>query len=71
MSGPVIDFDAARRRIEAMSSEVHCIEIDAARIPVVHEIEITPVATFLERFERSLSHEEILELMQVTLEESK
>jgi hypothetical protein len=71
MSASILMFDAARKRIESLASSVHEIEIDASRIPVVHEIEITPDATFLERFELSLTRDELAELVQVTLEESK
>lgn len=66
----VIDFESARARLQVE----HSIEIDAARIPVVDcviECEIDPVATYLERFNRSLNAEELAELVRVTLEECK
>ena len=70
MSAAIINFAAARQRIEALASSVHQIEIAAARIPVVHEFEFKPEATLLERLSHSLTRQELAELAHSTLEES-
>lgn len=63
----VLDFQAARRRIESRAE--HSIEVDARAIPV--EMEFVPRATLIERFARNLTDAELAELIQVTLEECK
>lgn len=60
----LIDFTAARNRL----SVEHSIDIDARAIPV--ELEIKPSATFIELLRR-LTDAELVELVNVTLEESK
>jgi hypothetical protein len=79
----VIDFAAARRRIEAMAQATHSIEIPAARIPALParvaigsaslaiELEFEPCATILERLQVMHSYAELGELLAVTLEECK
>lgn len=82
----VIDFAAARRRIEApaQTTETHSIiEIPAARIPATaracrmdtsaaaFELEFTPDATLIERLQVMHSYAELGELLHTTLEESK
>jgi len=65
MNKKVIDFQAARKRLEAQMSDVIEIEIDAAKIPVL------PVQrpTLLEQIRAT--DVDVAELVHVTLEESK
>lgn len=52
----IVDFPAARRRVEAQ---------------IEHEIEFTPRATLLDRYRRGLTDAQLAELVRVALEECK
>lgn len=79
----VIDFAAARRRVQALAEReecIHSIDIRADRIPVARsvdsssaafELEFTPDATLIERLQVMHSYAELGEMLHTTLEESK
>jgi len=71
----VIDFAAARARLEAQVAGVVALEIPARRIPAAPAVPFFEVAlptpTLVERYRRSLGEDGLAELMHVVLEESR